>query len=305
MSHSAILEQRRGINRAFRLMLLVILSVVLMVIDQRQGHTQHFRRYLTVATVPIQYVVTWPIDLVDLVSSTLTSHDTLLRQNTHLRGQLLLLQGQLQTVIALQKENRQLRALLQSQPRVAGKSVIAQLLAVDVDPFVHRLILSRGKNKGVEVGQAVLDADGVMGQVIEVGPVTSQVLLITDSRSAVPVLNARTGERAVATGTGSYDHLELIHVPNTTHMKPGDVVVTSGLGQRFPAGYPIGIIERVDINPGAHFAHIWLTPAARLNRSRLVLLVSQPKPKAEETKAKTEPKKKKRKRKRRRSRRRV
>ncbi len=215
----------------------------------------------------------WPLQLLGWLDSSITSHESLLQENTNLRAEQILLRAQVQQLISLEKENKQLRALLQSSPRAQGKVVAAQLLAVDTDPFSQEVILDRGSRVGVFVGQPVLDANGVMGQIIKVGPLTSLVLLLTDTRSAIPVQVSSNGTRAIAKGTGAVDSLELLNIPKTTQIKSGDLLVTSGLGQRFPEGYPVGTVKSVISRPGNHFADITVTPAAHLNRSRLVLLV--------------------------------
>ena len=151
------------------------------------------------------------------------------------------------------------------------------------DPYVRQIILSRGGNAGTYVGQPVLDATGVLGQVIKVNPMSSQVLLITDPRSAVPVQDSVNDIRGIVVGNGVNNQLNMINMPTTTAIKPGDVLVTSGLGQRFPAGYPIGTVQSVERKSGRQFAVITVRPSAAINRSRLVLLVLPNTPAIKET----------------------
>lgn len=241
--------------------------------DHRETYFGKIRSTLSVVVAPVQYAVHWPLQVAGWVDSSISSHESLLKENAHLRVDQILLRAKVQKLISLEKENKKLRALLQSSPRAQGKVVAAQLLAVDTDPFNHQVILDKGTNAGVYVGQPVLDANGVMGQVMKVGPLTSLVLLLTDSRSAIPVQVNSNGTRAIARGTGAVDSLTLLNVPKTSKMKVGDLLVTSGLGQRFPEGYPVGIVKSMITKPGNHFAEITVTPSAHLNGSRLVLVV--------------------------------
>lgn len=275
---------KRGPAMGFRLIILIALSLTIMVLDHREQQMQTVRQGLSLLVTPIQYVVDMPLRFADWVSESFSSHRKLLEENTQLKTQELLLRGQVQKFYALEKENRQLRALLQSSPRVEEKVVSARLLAVDANRYVHQYTLGKGSRQGVYVGQAVLDANGVLGQVIRVTPLTSTVLLLIDSRSAIPVENSRNGIRGIVTGTGELNSLALIDVPRSADVKAGDVLMSSGLGQRFPAGYPVGVVSSVIANPGEHFAQIKVTPSAQFNRGRIVLLVlpksteAEPKP---------------------------
>jgi rod shape-determining protein MreC len=244
-----------------------------MLVDRGQSHVKFLRRGLAVAVAPFQYIVNWPYEMSAWVTSSFVTHESLLQENAHLRAEQLLLKARLQQIIAIEKENRQLRALLQSSPRRNGKMIVAQILAVASNPFVEQVTLDKGSYRRVFVGQPVLDASGVMGQVIQVTPLTSQVLLITDRRSALPVQDSRTGIRLIANGQGDLGTLRLMNVPLTTDIKTGDVIVTSGLGERFPPGYPVGTVTRLSKEPGDEFANIVVTPSAHLRRSRLVLLL--------------------------------
>lgn len=149
----------------------------------------------------------------------------------------------------------------------------AQILAVDTSHSRQIVVLNKGKKDGIFVGQPVLDAKGVMGQIVNVGPLTSTVLLISDSKSAVPVRNHRTGERAILVGTNNINHLFLINLPKTSSITVGDILITSGLDHRYPEGYPVGKVEEVYNMPGEDFVKVKVSPIALLNRNRLVLLI--------------------------------
>ena len=150
---------------------------------------------------------------------------------------------------------------------------VAEVIGVDPEPFTHELIINKGRADGAFVGQALLDAYGVMGQIITVNRYTSRALLITDSRHATPVQVNRTGVRAIAAGNGIFDELELLHLPDTADIKKGDVLLTSALGERFPYGYPVAVVDSVRRDPGQPFAVVTALPTAQLTRSREVILI--------------------------------
>jgi rod shape-determining protein MreC len=150
---------------------------------------------------------------------------------------------------------------------------VAELIGMDPNPFTHRIIINKGERDGVVLGQPVLDARGLMGQVVELMPYTSRVLLLTDTTHSIPVQVNRNGLRAIASGTGNPERLELRHVADTADIKEGDLLVSSGLGQRFPAGYPVATVKEVIHDSGQPFAIVRAVPTAALNRSRYLLLV--------------------------------
>lgn len=254
---------------------LVLLSLVLMTMDYRGLYTQPVRRGLSAVVAPIQYAVSWPVELFDWVTDNVSLQQKLIEENANLRAQAMMLQGRLQQVLSLQKENSQLRGLLQSTARRKESFTIAQMLAVSTEPYVARIIIDQGNRSRVYLGQPVLDARGVMGQITQVGPLTSQVMLITDVNSAIPVQVYRTGMRAIAVGTGSMRDLSLLSVSDRADIQPGDLVTTSGLGLRYPEGYPVGIVTQVERKAGQHIAQVAIQPSARLLQSRQVLLVWQ------------------------------
>jgi len=206
-------------------------------------------------------------------SDRLVSKESLIAENERLREELLIHKRKLQQLASIYAENVRLQQLMNSGDMVQERVMAAELVGVSPNPLAHKVILNKGSSHGVFVGQPVVDADGLMGQVIEVSPYTSQVLLITDSTHALPVQVNRNGVRAVAEGVGDLYRLELRHVSNTVDIQEGDLLVTSGLGQRFPVGYPVATVETVIHDPGQPFAHIVARPKAQLNRSRHVLLV--------------------------------
>lgn|SRR3990167_5107260 len=250
----------------------MMLSAALMMLTQKTFFFQKLRSDLSLAVIPIQYLVNAPIKTIHWVIDSITTQQELLTDNARLRAHELLLESKLQKMLTLERENAQLHELLKSTSRVSGPVVVAELLAVNLDPSVQQVIVDKGRHDRVYLNQPVLDAYGVMGQVIDVGPLTSKVMLITDTKSAVPVQDYRNGLRAIAVGLGSSDHLALINVPDSSDIQLGDWFVSSGLGLYFPVGYPVGVVSTLAHTPGHRFATILLRPAAHLDQTQQVLL---------------------------------
>ncbi|MCW8194392.1 rod shape-determining protein MreC [Proteobacteria bacterium 005FR1] len=231
------------------------------------------RAKLGVLTQSAYWVTDIPTRFGDWMTDRLTSKQALLEENAALREELLIHKGRAQQMATIYAENMRLQQLMNASEKVNERVLIAEIFGVSPDPLAHRVIINRGSEHGVYVGQPLLDADGLMGQVVEVSPYSSQVLLITDSSHAIPVQVNRNGVRAVAEGIGNLYQLELRHVSNTVDIQEGDLLVSSGLGQRFPVGYPVAEVETVIHDPGQPFARVIARPMAQLNRSRHVLLV--------------------------------
>ncbi|MCW9088542.1 MAG: rod shape-determining protein MreC [Gammaproteobacteria bacterium] len=263
----------QGPSITFRAGLLLLASIALMTLDHRQQTLEGIRSGLSLVVYPMQYLVNLPFTIVDWAGETLSTHKTLLAQNSELRTRQLKLDFRLQKLAALEAENERLRALLQSASRNWERVLIAELLSVDFDPFKHRVLLNKGSRDGVFEGHPLLDARGVMGQVIHVTPINSTAILITDPAHAIPVQVNRNGLRALAVGTGENNTLDIPHLPNNADIEVGDLLVTSGLGLRFPSGYPVATVDTIRRDPGQPYAQISATPLAQLDHAREVLLV--------------------------------
>ncbi len=244
-----------------------------MTLDHRQKHLEAIRGAIAVAVYPIQYVVDLPVSAGNWLGENLVSRDQLLEDNTRLRSQHTILKAQLQKMISLELENMRLRKLLDSSYQVGERILVAELLAVDLDPFTRQVMINKGSTNDVYVGQPLLDAEGVFGQVIHVTPFTSTAMLITDPSHALPVQVNRNGLRAIAEGTGNDERLELVHIPNNADIKVDDLLTTSGLGGTFPGGYPVAKVVSVEPDTTQPYASVFAQPLAKLDRSREVLLV--------------------------------
>lgn len=244
-----------------------------MVVDHKEHHVESIRSAISVVIYPIQYLVNLPVAVATWMGESVSSHETLTEENERLRMQHLLFKAQLQKLSALQVENVRLRELLQSSKKVGENVLIAELLAVDLDPFSRQIVINKGTNDNTYLGQPVLDAEGIMGQIVHTGPFSSTAMLITDANHAIPVHVNRNGLRAIALGTGAPDVLEIPYLPISADVVVGDLLTSSGLGGRFPRDYPVARITQVTRNPTQPYATVTAEPIALLERSREVLLV--------------------------------
>ncbi|WP_084318097.1 rod shape-determining protein MreC [Pseudomonas migulae] len=263
----------KGPSLGVRLLVLVVLSVALMVVDARFTLLKPVRSQMSLVLMQSYWITDLPQRLWQGVASQFGSRTELVAENEKLKTENLLLQGRMQKLAALTEQNVRLRELLNSSALVNEKVEVAELIGMDPNPFTHRIIINKGERDGVVLGQPVLDARGLMGQVVELMPYTSRVLLLTDTTHSIPVQVNRNGLRAIASGTGNPERLELRHVADTADIKEGDLLVSSGLGQRFPAGYPVATVREVIHDSGQPFAIVRAVPTAALNRSRYLLLV--------------------------------
>lgn len=256
-----------------RLLVLVVLSAVLMVVDARFEVLQPVRSQLGLITEPAYRLARLPLTLWESVAQQFSSRSQLMAENEKLKAEGLLMQGRLQKLATLTEQNVRLRELLNSAALVDERVLVTELIGIDPNPFTHRILIDKGEKDGVFLGQPILDARGLMGQVVEVMPYTARVLLLTDTNHSIPVQVNRNGLRAIAAGTGNPESLELRHVADTADIKEGDLLVSSGMGQRFPAGYPVATVSEIIHDPGQPFAIVRAVPTAALNRSRYMLLV--------------------------------
>ena len=257
----------------FRALALVALSILLMWLDNREHHLDTVRRGIGVAVYPIQIVVDSPARLWSWMRDFSASKNELKLENSRLRTEALITRGRMQELAALKAENDRLRAMLDAREQVRGEVRVAGIMAVDANPYRHNIVLDVGSREGVYDGQAIVDATGVVGQVISTGVTTSQAILISDPDHALPVIVNRNGLRTVAFGTGEYNRLSLPFLANNADIEPGDLLVTSGLGGAFPSGYPVAVVETVTRLPQEPFAEVNATPAAALDQVREVMLI--------------------------------
>lgn len=263
----------RGLSLFSRSLILIVFSLALLFLDQRSVLLKKARGYMTVAVYPLQVMVDLPKTALTWAENGVQSRSELLLVNQKLREQQLIQNAKLQKMASLQAENDRIRALLQSAERRHEEVLIAEILSVELDPYKHQIVVNKGSLHGVYEGQPLVDAWGVAGQITYVSRISSVATLITDSNHALPVEINRNGFRTILRGIGQADRLQLPYVSNSADVRPGDLLVTSGMGQRFPTGYPVAVITKVAQPAGAAFADVYARPTGHLERGREILLV--------------------------------
>ncbi|MCC5826036.1 rod shape-determining protein MreC [Alkalimonas sp.] len=263
----------RGPSLRLRLFFALLLSIGLMLIDRYTDSSTQLRSYLTAAVSPLIYVASLPQVILTGASEQFMSHQRLLAENDQLRERLLRQSGNLQRLEFLQQENNKLRELLGSAPVTEGQRLVAEVLAVYSHPFSHQIVLNKGSNDGVTEFQPIIDELGILGQVVSVGPTSSRALLITDTTHAISLRIERTGVAVIAEGLGQWDRIRLVHLPHSIDIQDGDRLVTSGLDGRFPEGYPVARVNRIQRDVSQPFLQVQAEPYAQLDRIRYVLLL--------------------------------
>jgi rod shape-determining protein MreC len=278
----------RDAGQGLRLFFICIVSIFLMYLDEHAWCPSSIHTALDLFVTPIRWTVDLPIRSVEVLSNHFLHQKTLAEENARLREDIFQLKAILQQFAQLQHENAELRSLSQVKEKLDQKSIVARIINVQQQPWSYQLVLNRGKSDGVHVGQAVLDAEGVMGQVIARDAYTSRVLLLTDPTSAVPVVDSDTNFRSILVGTGDPEILTLEYVTKTNPLKVGDLLITSGLGGVYPPGYPVAMVTAVQDSQGEQFKQVFARATAHLFQSQQVLLVSNKMPAMNDTQEKTD-----------------
>ena len=257
----------------------LMLACVLMVADHRTGIGRQLRQQVSVLAEPLWWLASLPARVTRELGEGLTLREQLQQENRALRDRLRINGAQLNRLQAAALENRRLRELLGSAARYQLNARLADLVDVDLDPYRQRVMIGQGEAQGVRVGQAVMDAGGLLGQVIEVSTGRATVLLLTDPDHAVPVQVARSGFRGIAYGgvsrIGQPASLQVPNIPQSADIRKGDVLITSGLGGRFPAGLPVGVVNDLHAEAAGLFIVAEVAPAAHLDRGTQVLLLNE------------------------------
>jgi len=273
LSHDSRPIIGRGPPLGASFLTLALASVALMVADTRYNQLEQVREWLSAAAYPVQAAVDLPFRAWDWITDSFADRSRLREENLELTARLRLANLQLQRFAALEDENRRLRDMRENSAGVADRVLVASIMNVDLDPFRHRVLVDKGASDGVFKGQAVLDAEGIFGQVAQVHAETAEVILISDAEHAIPVQSNRSGLRTIAVGTGDSDRLSLPFVTVESDLKAGDLLISTGIGGVFPRGYPVAEVTRVDRTAAATFALVDARPTAHLDRDREVLLV--------------------------------
>jgi rod shape-determining protein MreC len=263
----------RGPSLFVRLTIILVLSLGAMIVDTKVANFATVRTYLNSMVSPLQYIANLPGAMLSWSADRFSSRQTLLKNNEKLTNQVTLMSEQLQRFRILEQENKNLRKLLDAPVRDSMHKMITELMAVDTSPYSHQIVINKGALDGVFLSQSVLDDSGIVGQISEVGTTNSRVLLISDVTHAIPVRVGRNNVRFIAVGDGSLDSLQLQHVPHSADIEEGDILVSSGLGEVFPEGYPVGTITKIIRNESRPFAEVIATPFAKLDRIKYLLLL--------------------------------
>lgn len=266
----------RGPSLPLRLSIAVVFSFLVMALDYHSKAGMWVRSYLQTVVSPLLYAANAPAEMLQWGTEQFMSRQSLMQENKRLRELILLQNEALQKCQALRQENQKLRSLLQSQQESERTKILADVLKVHSSPYSHQVVINRGIADGVFVGQAVLDDLGIVGQVVDAGQNSSKVMLITDQSQGIPVQVERNGVRAVAEGMGKINELKLNHIAHSTDIRVGDLLLSSGLGDVYPAGYPVALVKSVIKDDGLPFAQITAEPIALLGRVRYVLLLGKP-----------------------------
>lgn len=264
---------KHGPSPQHRLVLVLFCSALLIFFDHKMNSFESARGFLQSMISPLQYLATAPKQMMNWAAENIVTRRQLIADNEQYKINELVFHEQALQLDIVKKENERLRALLASPLRGDARKMVAEILAVDSDPYTHQVVINRGANDGVFEGQAVIDDEGIVGQILHVGTSSSRVLLITDVTHAVPVRISRNGVRLIASGVGVIDRLTHNHVPHSTDIRVDDVLVTSGLGGKFPEGYPVAKVSSVVQDESREFARIQSQPVAKIDRLRYVLLL--------------------------------
>ncbi len=262
-----------GPSLGLRLAILSILAIALMVADHRGRYLEALRGALAAAAYPVHRAVDAPFAAWKSLGGEMKSRATLQAENVELQAENLALKLRLMRFEALEEENRRLRGAREGSARVVQRSLVAEIMKVDLDPFRQRVLVNKGARDGVHAGQAALDANGIFGQVTRVGPLSAEIIMISDPEHAIPVTVNRTGVRTIAVGTGRPDRLTLPYLARNADLEEGDLIVTSGLGGVFPPGYPVARVVDVTRDPAQPLLQVAAEPLAALDRDPEVLLV--------------------------------
>jgi rod shape-determining protein MreC len=256
-----------------RLVLSLLLSVALILFDHKLDGFGTTRVYLNSLVSPLQYLANLPGQMLNASASRFVSHERLFNDNAKLTHDAIVMNGQLQRLIFLQQENDRLRSLLNSPVQDNTRKIVAELMAVDNNPYSHQIVINKGAINSVFEGQPVLDDKGIVGQIMQVSSTNSRVLLIADVTHAIPVRVARNNVRLIASGSGSLDELLIQHVAHSSDLKIGDILLSSGLGNIFPEGYPVATIISIVRDESRPFSQVRAKPIAQLDRLKYLLLL--------------------------------
>lgn len=258
---------------AIKMVLVTLLSIVLLYVDARTDYTKPTKSVVNAAIHPIKLLAELPSSAGKHLKIWFSDKADLIDTINKLQDRQYTLEFEVQKNASLLAENRRLRLLLRSSNNLQYPSIIAEIISTNTNPYRHIVELNRGTQDSVKINQPIIDTSGVVGQIIDVGPFSSQALLISDPQHIFSVQVNRNGIRGLAQGTGSFQSLNILNIPIEEDIKVGDLLISSGLDHRFPQGYPVAIVNNIEHDPTNHFAKITAKPTAELNKIREVLVL--------------------------------
>ena len=256
-----------------RIILIFILSSGMMYLDFQGNYTDRLRSYLSVTLLPIQVAANAPKKIINNLKNKLNDRESILTENQLLKKENIQLYSKVQQTYKLEAENKRLFELLKAKPEDGKNFIFADIIAVNQDNDKHQIIINKGSMDGIELGAAIADSKGIIGHIVRDQVLASEVLLISDPEHGIPIEIARNGLRAIAIGIGSYDEIILNNLPNNSDIKINDVLITSGLGGRYPEGYPVAIISNIERVKGDSYLSIGAKPIANLKNINEVLVI--------------------------------
>ena len=264
------LNPKQRINRfeknysAYRLIFMIVLSSVLMYQDYQGTYTIKLRSYLSASLYPIQYLINLPNNLQKSFYANFLNREEIISQNQRLKEENLNLKSQMQQIYRLESENKRLYELIDSKPKTENTYLFADIVSTSKILNKHQILINRGSSDGVKLGSSIVNAEGIVGHVIRDQIFASEVLLISDLEHAIPVEIVRTGLRSIAIGTGEFNKLRINTLPTNSNLQKDDIVITSGLGGRYPEGFPVGTITEISREVGSPFLEVKVLPFANL-----------------------------------------
>jgi len=265
----------RGQYSASKLLVSLILSFGLIYLDYKDQYLNKLRSYISATIFPMYVATNAPKNIFLNLKESMGQREKIVLENQRLKTENIVLSSKIQQIYKLQKENRRLHELLDSKPKSEDVFVLAEIIAENPDPFKHRIIINKGSKDNVQINQSVADSKGIIGHIIRDQIFGSEVLLITDPEHAIPIEIARTGLRSIALGTGSYEEIQLSFLAANTDIQKGDILLTSGLGEQYPSGYPVAVIEKIAVLEGEPFLEVLAKPFAKLTNINEVWVIQR------------------------------
>mgnify|MGYP004000671183 FL=1 len=256
-----------------RIILIFIVSLGMMYLDFQGNYINKLRSYLSLTVLPLQIAANTPKKLINNFKNRLSDRETILTENQQLKKENIQLRSKVQQTYKLESENKRLFELLKAKPDDEEKFIFADIISINQDNNKHQIIINKGSIDGIQLGAAIADSSGIIGHIFRDQLLASEVLLITDPEHGIPIEIARNGFRAIAIGTGSYDEIILNDLPNNSDIQINDVLITSGLGGRYPEGYPVAIVSDIEMIQGEPYLKIEARPIANLKNINEVLVI--------------------------------